>query len=82
MENLDKTFEEFKKTIPRFSGSFRTLDDFWEAWHKFTGTNASPFEVYEFALEDDIISGEKELRARNERTYQHRANGRPQSRFR
>lgn len=82
MENLEQKFEEFKNSRPRFSGAFRTLDDFWEAWHKFTGTTSSPFEVYELAVEDDMIKGEKESIERNERAYQHRANGRPNGFFR
>lgn len=82
MENLETQYQEFKNSRPRFSGGFRTLDDFWEAWHKFTGKVTHPFEVYELAVEDDLIPSEKELLERNERAYQHRANGRPVSRFR
>ncbi len=80
--SLFTQYQEFKKQLANPT-VFRSVDNFWEAWHKFTGDKTShPYEVYEFALEDDIISGENELRARNERAYQHRANGRPQSRFR
>ncbi len=81
MENLDKKFEEFKNSIPQFSGSFRTLDDFWEAWHKFTGTESRPFEIYELGVSEDMIKGERESIERNERIYQHRLAGRPTNRF-
>ena len=79
MENLAETFTEFKKHVGN-QMSYSDIDEFWEAWHKFTGTTSHPQAVYTLAAEDGTLEGEKARIEQNERDYQHRAAGRPRRR--
>jgi len=79
--SLFQTYQAFKSQLANPT-EFRTVQDFWEAWHKFTGDSKNhPYEAYEFAMEDNLIMNEKASVQRNERIYQHRLAGRPTRRF-
>ena len=80
MENIETTFAEFKKHVGNQT-EYGHIDQFWAAWHEFTGTKSHPKEVYDLATEDGTLKGEKALLERNERVYQHRLAGRPRRRY-
>jgi hypothetical protein len=80
MENLEATFVEFKKHVGN-QVVYGNIDQFWEAWHKFTATTSHPKEVYDLATEDGTLGGEKARIEHNERVYQHRLAGRPRRRY-
>ena len=76
MENLETIFAEFKEHIGNCT-DYGDIDEFWEAWHDFTGTSSHPQSVFSLATADGTLRGEKALQERVEREYQHRAAGRP-----